>query len=404
LKRVVGVVLAAIITTIGCSSQPQGDGIHEQNLSISAPAGPTGGTTVAPQPPADQLIVARIAGQPVTMRELTQPLLESRGLALLLNIAQLEVAKDDARKAQITVTSDDIRREMDLTLERMFHDADQKEQDQLADADMKHQTEKAAKLRAVIRDDRNKLLDQYLDNQHYSRGEFQIVVELNAYLRKAAESRLQGKLTDDMVRKEFGLEYGETVRCRVIQLPNMQEVSKAQQELRAGRDFADVAREMSINSRTAPLGGEMPPFSLQAPGYPDQFKQLAFSLQPGQVSDPLILGSDFYLIKLEARIPPKAVKFEDVKESLRQSMFEKLTEEVIKGMRQNLAMQVMNELTIDDPMLSKQFVELKAKQEGAIKERQKLNEQWKKEREAATQPAASQPATSRSAATEPAPR
>jgi hypothetical protein len=105
---------------------------------------------------------------------------------------------------------------------------------------------------------------------------------------------------------------------------------------------------------------------------------------------------------LEAKIPPKAIKFEDVKESLRQSMFEKLTEEVIKGMRQNLAVQVMNELTIDDPMLSKQFVELKAKQQGAIKERQKLNEQWKKEREAATQPAASQPAASQPSATEPA--
>lgn len=327
------------------------------------------------------------------LHELTDPLLESRGLALLLNIAQLDVAKDDARKAQVTVNSDDLSREMDLTLDRMFHDADQKEQDQLADAEMKHQTDKAQKLRATIRGDRNKLLDQYLENQHYSRGEFQIVVELNAYLRKAAETQLRGKITDEMVQKEFGLEYGETVRCRVMQLPNMQEVNKAQQALRAGRDFADVAREMSINSRTAPLGGEVPPFSLQTPGYPSEFKQLAFSLQPGQVSDPLILGSDFYLIKLEARIPPKAVKFDDIKESLRQSMFEKLTEDVMKSLHQNLGTQVMAELTIDDPMLSKQFVEFKAKQEGALKERQRINEQWKKERQAATQPSATQPAT-----------
>jgi hypothetical protein len=44
-------------------------------------------------------------------------------------------------------------------------------------------------------------------------------------------------------------------------------------------------------------------------------------------------------------------------------------------------------------MLSKQFLELKAKQQGAIKDRQKLSEQLKKEREAATQPSATQPAT-----------
>ena len=64
----------------------------------------------------------------------------------------------------------------------------------------------------------------------------------------------------------------------------------------------------------------------------------------------------------------------------------------MKSLRQNLATQVMTEMTIDDPMLSKQFVDLKARQEGAIKERQKLNEQWKKERAAGTQPAATQPA------------
>jgi foldase protein PrsA len=405
LKQVVGIVLAVMVTAGGCSSQPHSEGV--QTLSISQPQATASGTSsmaVAPPPgagPQNQQIVARISGQPVLLHELTDPLIESRGLALLLNIAQLDVAKEDARKAQVTVTSDDIKREMDLTLERMFHDADQKEQDQLIDAEVKHQTDKAGKLRATIRDDREKLLAQYLENQHYSRGEFALVVQLNAYLRKAAQTQLQGKITDELVQKEFNLEYGETARCRVIQLPNMQQVARAQQQLGAGRDFVDVAREMSINVRTAPLGGEMAPFSLQAPGLPSEFKQLAFSLQPGQVSDPLILGSDFYLIKLEAKLPPKAVKFNDVKESLRKSMFEKIAEDVMKSLRENLATQVFAELTIDDPVLSRQFLELKAKRDGAIKDRQKLDEQWKRERAAAaTQPAATQPAGVQAPATQ----
>jgi hypothetical protein len=146
----------------------------------------------------------------------------------------------------------------------------------------------------------------------------------------------------------------------------------------------------------------MAPFSLQAAGLPSEFKQLAFSLQPGQVSDPLILGSDFYLIKLEAKLPPKAVKFDDVKESLRKSMFEKITEDVMKSLHENLATQVFAELTIDDPVLSRQFLELKAKRDGAIKDRLKLDEQWKRERAAATQPAATQPAGAQPPATQPA--
>lgn len=373
MKRVVGVcVLGAIVGAGGCGSPPHetvdaSRVIADSNVAATAPADGSAISNAAPAAvSAQKNVVAQINGQPITLEEVIRPLMEWRGLAFMLNIAQLDLAKQDARESKVTVSPDDIKAELDATLEKMF--PEQPERDRAA------------------------TLETYLDKRNYSRAEFDTVVEINAYLRKAAMIAVKGKITDDAVEKEFGIEYGETAKCRVIVLANAREVMDAQKRLKAGEDFAVVAKEMSRDPRTGPLGGEIQPFSLQTQGIPDPFRQLAFTLQPGQVSDPLNIGESWYLIKLEQKFPPKAVKFQNVKESLRKSMYDKLAEFAMGRLRENLGSRVMQQLSIHDPLLIKQFEELKARQEGAIKGREKVDEQLKREREAATQPA-SQPAS-----------
>jgi len=334
-------------------------------------------------------------GQPITMRQFMGPLIQARGLPLLLNLVQLELVKQDASQSHIAVSTDDVRREEELTLDKLFHDRDEKEQEQLAQAQRKGDKELAAKLATQIRQEREQFLGEYLENQHYTRVEYDMVIEINAYLRKLAEPLAKGKITDEMVQREFGIEYGETAQVRVISLSNMQEVQEAQRRLKAGEDFGELAKQMSRDARTASLGGEFPAFSRQSPGFPAEFKELAFSLQPGQVSEALNFRGAYYLIKLERKFPPKAVKFDSVKESLRKSMYERLIESLMGQFRQGLGEQAMTKLTISEPEMAKQFDALKAKQIAAIRDRQKIDEQWKKEREAqaATQPAATAPAT-----------
>jgi parvulin-like peptidyl-prolyl isomerase len=366
LKRVVGVsVLGAILGAGGCSSPP-----HEVDPSTviadSAGAPPANPHASEASTLPEKNVIAQINGQPITLDEVMRPLLEWRGLALMLNVAQLDVAKQDMRDKGLTVTPDDIKAELDKTLEKMFSEQPER--------------------------DRGPALEQFLEKRNYSRAEFDIVVEINAYLRKAAMEAIKGKITDDEIEKEFGREYGETAKCRVIVLGNAREITDAQTRLKAGEDFAEVARTMSHDPRTAPLGGEIQPFSLQTQGIPDQFRQLAFTLQEGQISDPLNIGESWYLIKLEHKFPPKAVKFQNVKESLRKSMYDKAAEFGMNQLRENLGAQVMQQLSIHDPLLARQFDDLKARQLGAIKDREKMAEQMRREREAATQPT-SQPAS-----------
>ncbi|HXE54025.1 MAG TPA: peptidyl-prolyl cis-trans isomerase [Tepidisphaeraceae bacterium] len=375
-------VAGACAFIVGCGEQAPPSSTPTQALAIAPKT-----VAAAPVNTADERIVARVKGQPITMQQFVTPLIKAHGLPLLLNMVQLELAREDAREAHVTITPQDVEHEQDLTLAKMFSDSDKKEQDQAEEADRKGQTELARKTREQIRKDRQSLLSQYLDNQHYSRVEYDIVVELNAYLRNAAERTLKGKISDDMVKQEFGVEYGQNAKVRMIVLGNMTEVEKAQQLLKLGQDFADVAKRMSRDQRTAPLGGEMPPFSRQTPGLPDEFKQLAFSLQPGQVSDPLNYGGNFYLIKLEELIAPRAVKFDSVKDALRKTMYERLTESVMGQLRTSLGNEAMQTLQINDPEMARQFNDLKAKREAAIRDRGQINAQWKKERSAAMHPA-----------------
>ncbi|HEY2585050.1 MAG TPA: peptidylprolyl isomerase [Tepidisphaeraceae bacterium] len=404
MKRALGaVIIGCVALSAGCSNQQPAQGTGSVPKMTANPAPTTGPSlavnTPAPASPAavasassDDRIIARINGEPVTMAELMKPLLESHGLQILTGIVQLDLLKQEARKDRAPVTADDVRKERELTLGKMFKDADAKEQDQLDAADAKGDKETAEKLRKQISDDREALLIQYLENQHFSRSEFDLKMEINTYLRKKAERLLQGKITDEMVEKEFGVEYGETADVRYIELANMQQVADARQRLKNGQDFGDVAEQISHDARTAPLKGLMPGISRQTPGLPETFKEMAFSLQPGQVSDTLNLNGFFFILKLEQKHAPKAVKFENVKESLRKSMFDRLVTSVMGRLSDGLGRDIVQKLQIDDPILKKQYDGFMARQQQQAMDRQKLEKQLDKERAARNAAAETQPA------------
>ena len=322
--------------------------------------------------PADGRIVARVNGVAITIDELDKPLIEGYGLNVLLNLAQLDLVKQQAYRSGITVTPADIGHEQELTVEKMFEGASS------ADADS--------------------LLDQFLSQQHISRPEFNIVMETNAYLRKLAEPMVRGTISESDLRQGFAMMYGETAKVRDIRLANLQEVAEAKRRLASGEPFEQVAKEMSRDPQTASAGGEMPPFSRQSVNVPAAFKEAAFSLQPGQISDPVNADGAYHLIQMIQKMPPKAVKFDDVKENVRQAMMDQRVQLAMTQLRAQFAQTALQTLEIDDPVLHKQFVQRVNKQEAEIRDRKKIEEQLAKEREQihkeqefpATAPAATQ--------------
>jgi parvulin-like peptidyl-prolyl isomerase len=303
--------------------------IREKIVYVDRPVAPS------PQPKEEDPVLATVGSgnrtQTVKLSDIKDILVKSYGLNATLNCVQLKLAQAEARSRGLTISKSDIDRETELTLAQVFPDAQPNEYPDL--------------------------LKQLLQQQKLSRPEFDLVMEVNANLRKIAESQLapESQVKEETLREAFNVLYGETVKVRHIALSNMQEVLAAQKQLAAGVPFRDVARAMSKNGRTAPLDGELPAFSRAASDVTPAFKDAAFALKEGEVSEPVQAEGYYHLIKLEKRIPPKAVRFEDVRDSIARDLRKKATDAAVRQFRQTLGDQARQTLKIEEPTLAEQW-------------------------------------------------
>jgi parvulin-like peptidyl-prolyl isomerase len=85
--------------------------------------------------------------------------------------------------------------------------------------------------------------------------------------------------------------------------------------------FGDLAAEYSIEPSTKSLRGEVPP--IRRYGGQPQLEEVAFELQPGELSGIIQLGDKFVILKCEGRTDPVEVNLQDVREVLYQDIYEK---------------------------------------------------------------------------------
>ena len=328
--------------------------------------------------PADRP-VAMVNGQPITMGELQKPLIEGYGLRVLLFKIQLNLARQKAVEQKVTYTKADVDAEMERTLKAGFQDA--------------------------AKEDYPALLTQLLERQGVSRAEFEMVIETNTILRRIAEPQLKDKINDENLMEMFNAVYGESAVIKHIQCSNALEAQQAKVRLAAGEKWEDIVRTMSRNVRTAALDGELPPFSRQTVNWgagwgkvPEGFKAWAFGgAKVGDVSDPIQADGGYHILKLERRIQPKVVKFEDVREGLRADLYQKLLDQGVNELRNQLGGMVRRAMVIEEPTLRRQYESKLAEQEKAIRDEDRIRSELKSRIKTAEEAATTQPATTRPA-------
>jgi peptidyl-prolyl cis-trans isomerase D len=118
----------------------------------------------------------------------------------------------------------------------------------------------------------------------------------------------------------------ERVRARHILIrvpgpatPEMKEGLRGNAEailarIREGADFAEVAMEESRDPGTAAQGGDLGFFPRGRMVKP--FEDVAFSLEPGEISDVVTTIHGFHIIKVEEKRPPEKTRFEEVQDDL----------------------------------------------------------------------------------------
>ncbi len=270
-------------------------------------------------------VAALINGEVITLSDLTE-----RAGAEWSRVERMEPGKerDAARTAAL-------KRVFDLLVaERLLQDQAKTLQLEVTDAQVD----------AAVNDIKTRnhfddaQLDQALGEQGLTRAQFrgQIRRELETYQVLQYKVRGRVKVTDDDVRNYYQTHPGEfggqtEVHVRHIFLPLAEGAPKADEQkayalgdkvlarLRAGEDFATVAREMSKGPSAAD-GGDLG--WLRRNTVQKALEDVAFKLEPGRISGLIRAGPGLHVIKVEERRVGGGKKYEDVAEEIRARLFE----------------------------------------------------------------------------------
>ncbi|MGD0999571.1 MAG: peptidyl-prolyl cis-trans isomerase [Candidatus Brocadiia bacterium] len=257
-----------------------------------APGHEPGMADIAPE------IVATVNGKPISRDQLAALCIHFEGKAGLETLIQYELIRQEAAKEGVTVTPEEVAAH----------------------------TRKAAEDRLDARARMNgakDFADWAAKNGLKPEDVARRVHDEADWLRPFAEPELLAKkillksvkVTDADVRAEFDRRYGPKARVLQIVVRSEADAEDVIKKLSLGADFAEMARDVSVDNVSRRKGGEIPPIG---PGSP--LGDAAFKLKPGQFSDPVKTPDGFHVIKLLEMMPAVDKRLEDVKGDIQESL------------------------------------------------------------------------------------
>jgi parvulin-like peptidyl-prolyl isomerase len=209
----------------------------------------------------------------------------------------------------------------------LLHQALTKANLTVTEADLNAEMAHAAKLAGVVdangQPDLQKWIQMATEEQGVTKDQYlRDSVWPSAALKRLTSSTIEIKQDD--LQKGFEANYSERVRCRAIVLANMRRAQEVWGKARQNPSmdyFGDLAEEYSVEPTTKSLRGEVPP--IRRFGGQPQLEEVAFELQPGEISGIIQLGDKFVILKCEGRTEPVDVNLQDVQQVLYQDIYEK---------------------------------------------------------------------------------
>ena len=153
-----------------------------------------------------------------------------------------------------------------------------------------------------------------------------------AYFEKNVKSKIgvaaAKALYDDKVKM---IKPEEEVEARHILVPKEEDAKDLVAKIKSGADFAELAKEHSGDAGSKEKGGLLGYFG-KGQMVP-QFEQAAFSLKPGEVSDPVKSQFGWHIIKVENRRQKPPPGFDTVKDQILGSLIHKRAQKVAEELR-----------------------------------------------------------------------
>jgi foldase protein PrsA len=312
--------------------------LNGQNRSVKELFEQPGDKTAGKNQPANAQAMAEIPeiatvnGRPVDRDEFYRVLYASAGTRVLRQLIGLELARQMADAEGIRPTQADFDAEYKRVVDQMG-------------------PEKDSMGKVLTQEDRKRILKAVLERRGLSVEEFEIGIRHQMYLKAIVKNKIA--ISDEMVQEEFKRVYGPRRAVRGIAVADMKQAEGIYNRLTKGEDFAKLAVENSIDFNSAPIGGQLGEITKNDPRLPLIVSNTAYSLKVGEISSPVKINKQFWIIKVDQESTPKPITLDKVKDQLRKDLHDRLESDMIEKVETQLFKNA--KIKVYDKPLSQQF-------------------------------------------------
>lgn len=235
--------------------------------------------------------LASIGSRQIKQSDLNEALLSRHGAELLNQLIDREVIQQEADSLNLKL----IREEIDLELKRMRQGYESEEQFYKA---MKEQV-------GLSKEELNEdVYYKLLLEKIATKGIDITDKEVDAYMKAHAE--------------EFGS--AAQVRFQQIISSSLDQANKTIELAKGGRDFAELAKERSLDKATANDGGDMGWVDENDPFVPAAIMKALGAMKPGEISKPTEITSGYAVVKLNDRKERSSADMAEIRENVRKQL------------------------------------------------------------------------------------
>lgn len=165
------------------------------------------------------------------------------------------------------------------------------------------------------------VVEQMLQQYGMTLDDLKKDAEINVMVSKLLEDKTN--VTDEEVKETFEMykesfNTPEQVRASVILVETEGEANEVIQQLKDGKDFAELAKDKSLDTFTKELGGDTGFF--ERGQVEPAIEEAAFKLQKDEISGAVKTDEGYNVIKLTDRKEAKEATFEENKEEIRKNL------------------------------------------------------------------------------------
>jgi peptidyl-prolyl cis-trans isomerase C len=170
---------------------------------------------------------------------------------------------------------------------------------------------------------------EFKRRQAFLRNKLLMGALLQQRSKEAATEEEMHKVYDDAIKQASN---EEEVRARHILVETEDEAKAIAEQLKAGADFATLAKEKSKDPGSAQNGGDLD-FMGKSELVPE-FADVAFKMFPGQTSNPVKTQFGWHIIKLEEKRTRQPPPYDQLKDRIEAFVARKAQTELVTQLRQ----------------------------------------------------------------------